>query len=295
MAEGNAAVHESVDVVGRAASEVTPAVLAALVGVDGLQVVQVGSGSIQCVGTRRPRWATVLGVFGLLFVGLGLLFFFVRRTDRCTITVVDGPRGAVVTLSGTLDEVAFGRVRAVLDPLGVAPGSPQLASVTPLPGPGVWSAPAVAPPDPGLTVPPLAPPVTAWIPPSVPSMPEAAADAERTVARSPAGLASDISLHFDDGTVVAVGDGIALGRDPSPIAGLRPVQIVDATMSLSKTHAAVRRANGVFWLEDLHSTNGTSVVPPTGPAVALTAGQPVLVAPGAIVQLGDRRVQVLAG
>lgn len=311
MAGGIEQLHESVDVVGRAASEVTPGLLGALASDGGLQVAQVGSGSIQCVRARRPTWATVVGLIGLPFLGLGVLFFFVRRTDRCTITVVDGPRGAVVTLSGFLDDQALVRARAALGS-GASGASRSPAStpvqgavaVQPGAGAGVLAAPC-PPPPPAHVPPPALPPAASisWSPPAPPPVGAAAvaaaADLERTVARTVVApkSAAGPRLRFDHGAVTDVVSSILIGRDPAATAGAplgaALLAVPDPTMSVSKTHLLLRVHDGRLWVEDLHSTNGTAILHPGGERVAALPGSPVVAPPGAVVEFGDCRAEVL--
>ncbi|WP_161923571.1 FHA domain-containing protein [Actinomyces sp. 432] len=53
-----------------------------------------------------------------------------------------------------------------------------------------------------------------------------------------------------------------VGRDPQNISDYPQatrVSLVDATRSISKTHAAVAPVPGGLWVTDLHSTNGTRI------------------------------------
>ena len=66
MASGRQAVHQTIEARGRAASAATAAIIAALGTDDGAQIIQSGPGTIHVVRTRRPTWARVLGIVGLL-------------------------------------------------------------------------------------------------------------------------------------------------------------------------------------------------------------------------------------
>lgn len=302
-------MHETVDVVGRASSEVVPGVLAALAGDGTLQVLQVAPGSIQCVRNRRPTWATVAGVVGLLFCGLGVLFFFVRRTEMCTITVVDGPRGAVVTLSGVLDEQVLLRIHGCFEPSGAAPAATPAMSLDPSLLPPLSSAgavPVVGAPPPAVVAPPPppAPPVAAPWTPSVGVAPTAVGpDADRTVARgalpSAPPAAVGFRVRFDHGAVAEVHAPILVGRDPAATAdgllGATLFAVPDPTMSVSKTHLVLRAHQGLLWVDDLNSTNGTAILHPNGERVAAAPGTPIAVGAGAVIEFGDRRAEVLAG
>jgi hypothetical protein len=84
--------------------------------------------------------------------------------------------------------------------------------------------------------------------PAVASEPEVRPTAERFV------------LQFSTGESVSViGSGI-LGRNPRPEPGEAIDHIVivtDPTRSVSKTHLEFGHENGVFWVSDRHSGNGT--------------------------------------
>lgn len=119
-----------------------------------------------------------------------------------------------------------------------------------------------------------------------------AEDLERTVARRPAG---SVLLAFDDGTQHhLVGTGV-LGRDPVPDAahvGAERIPVHDPGRSISKTHLALSVKAGAVLVEDLHSTNGTSVRSPEGVSTSVLPGAPLLVGPGSTIRFGDRSVVV---
>ena len=271
----------------------------------------MGSGSIQCAWSRRPTWATVVGSIGIVFAGLGLFLFLVRRTETCTVTVVDGPRGAHVTLSGNLEEAALRRVLAAVQGSpathggassapATLPGLDHLAARPQEPATGGWVAPVIgptvaSPPERPLTAPAAGLGVVHDAGPAHPGV-----DAERTVARPAAAPAPArrLRVRFDHGPVNEVLAPLLVGRDPAvtsdTLAGALLVAVPDPTMSVSKTHLLLSARDGRLWVEDLHSTNGTAVTHPSGERVVAAPGSPVALPPGAVVEFGRRRAEVLA-
>jgi predicted component of type VI protein secretion system len=71
-----------------------------------------------------------------------------------------------------------------------------------------------------------------------------------------------------------------------------PVRLDDAGLSVSKTHFAVGPDRDGAWIEDRHSTNGTTVLNGAGQRLSLTPGQRTLVASGALILFGDRQVEM---
>lgn len=101
-----------------------------------------------------------------------------------------------------------------------------------------------------------------------------------------------VRLLLDSGQRVDVTGFGLLGRSPSlgsedPAGQL--ITIDDPGMSLSKTHLAFGLdGSGGFWVQDRHSTNGTSVVGPSGQLVSCPAGVRQPVVPGSRVLAGRR-------
>jgi hypothetical protein len=101
---------------------------------------------------------------------------------------------------------------------------------------------------------------------------------------------SMLVLRWDDGTVLEVSAPTVVGRDPVGANGEVAVALDDPTMSLSKTHA--RLVPGLApTVEDLHSTNGVSIVR-DGASLAVAPGQPAALRPGDEVVCGTRRASV---
>jgi len=270
--------------------------LAALVGVEvtvGLVVWEARTGrtpgnlvcglrtarleSPYATGARRalPR-ALVLGA-GHLVAGLGQWVVLASaafdpsgrrqgwhdKAGRAVVVDVRGPR---------LPQVAAAPVARRVTP--VPAGAPAPAPVVPAPAPVVPAAVAT----PVLAAPVLAVPVV--VPPAVPVV---AAGTGRFV------------LTLDSGEVSVVHGPGLIGRAPRPRPGERCDHLVtvdDPQRSLSRTHARFGVDDGVFWVADAGSGNGTVVVAPDGTSVRAGSDRPVRVADGSTVQIGDRTFTV---
>lgn len=190
--------------------------------------------------------------------------------------------------------VASAPVSAAPAPVAPAPAqaAPAPAQAAPAPGPGPGPAPApgaasVAPsvepaPPPAPTAPPTPAPTGTWAPPTL--LPEAAS-------ASPAEPAA-ITLVLDTGDAVPVaGAGVLIGRAPAADDGLVPAPVLDRTMSVSKTHLAVRREGDALFVEDRGSTNGSALVRGGGER-QLAPGERVPVQDGDTIRFGDRHAEV---
>jgi hypothetical protein len=252
--------YRSLTAAGLGADAATRIALGALEARADLVVHLLAPGRISVARTRRPRWALVACVATVWLAGLGLLFLLVRRTDAGEVTVHDGPRGCVVTVPPLLDGAAAAALQAAL--LG---GS--------LPSPSGPAAP-VAPAAPAASEPPAA----------------VGDDLEgRTVARSALAAevpVSSVTLRFAAGTVsVAAGQAVVLGRDPASSDRADGRTVPGDGTTVSKSHLLVGFDGDVVTIEDLGSTNGSTVVR-DGAAEAVVAGAPVAVLPGDQVALG---------
>ncbi|MGV3759407.1 MAG: FHA domain-containing protein, partial [Actinomycetota bacterium] len=105
-------------------------------------------------------------------------------------------------------------------------------------------------------------------------------------------------LRFRAGeVVVAPGDAVVLGRDPSGTGAARAELVPGAgadadAATVSKSHLLVAFDGAVATVEDLGSTNGSTLVRDGG-AEALAPQAPVTLAPGDAVLLGAVRCEVL--
>lgn len=118
---------------------------------------------------------------------------------------------------------------------------------------------------------------------------------DRTVARpTPRSVPS---LLLDTGRRVDLGAAgtVLLGRDPQavpPWEGARTVAVDDPGFSVSKTHVAVVLDGTGVLVEDLGSTNGTTVETPDGALMTAGKGQRIRASVGDIVHVGQRRFTV---
>lgn len=198
------------------------------------------------------------------------LRFLRNRTDVCTITVVDAPLGAVVTTIGSLVPEARAAVEAAV--AGSAPAPAPRSDVTTI-RPRTPEAPAPSPdvtsvrPRPRVTE-PDAPPV------AVPM------------------------LRFDTGQVVRIGGTVVVvGRNPVALDSdsyPQLVSITDPSQTVSKTHFACGQDDRGVWVEDRHSTNGTSVADARGRRAVLLPGRRTRVPLDVTISFGDRSVALIS-
>jgi hypothetical protein len=283
MTRKHAQVHETTALVAVSPETAKDVVLSALRSGDGYQVAFGAGGSLVLSRSYRPRWATVVGIVTAIpMVGLGLLFLLVRRTESCTITIMDSPRGCSIIVDGQLSETVLARVRAALASRSVGPAQQAVVLGTYAPPPTEAAPPAPFPNlaqevfdnDLDLTV---ARPSRTWrdAPPPPPAAP--------------------LRLVLDSGEVIPVDQGVVVGRSPTTPHGgdrVRPVSVQDEGSSISKTHFCVRPVAGGVVVDDLHSTNGTSIRRADGTKQRLVPGHPEPAPIGSVVIFGDRHAEV---
>lgn len=99
-------------------------------------------------------------------------------------------------------------------------------------------------------------------------------------------------LRFADGAQQRLIGTIVLGRNPVPPPGVpaTPVSLNDPHRSVSKTHALLELRDGMPWLTDLHSSNGTTVTNEVGEAIVCEPGVALPLGDGWIVGLGEFNV-----
>lgn len=286
MATAGSSTHATIDVGGRSSVEVGRVVDEAVSAQGTYTLASAGHDTYQLVRSFRPTWAIALGVVGIPFLGLGVLVFLVRKTEVCTLKVVDGPTGAVLTVSGALLPTTLAALRQELhsssrtDPPAVRSA---LRVTAPAEIPAPEGAPAVGP---------------------VVASPDGSAsepDFEHTVHRASSRSAQGgraYWLRLPEGRMVALTGTTLLGRDPTPLPGdvaSTLVPLADPSMRVSKTHLALRVMGGALQAQDLHSTNGTVISEPSGGRVALSGGESAPVRPGAFLELGGVRIEVGVG
>lgn len=126
-----------------------------------------------------------------------------------------------------------------------------------------------------------------WSPPSL--------MAEREAPSASASVPVAASLVIDTGETVTVGtEGAVIGRSPRTAgedAAASPIAVPDTTMSVSKTHVALRWQDGSLVAVDLGSTNGSSVLR-GGAESELTPGVGMPLRSGDTLRFGDRHATI---
>jgi hypothetical protein len=100
-------------------------------------------------------------------------------------------------------------------------------------------------------------------------------------------------LH--DGRLLPLATATVLGRNPVAPTGshANAIPVDDPNRSVSKTHALLELRDGLPWVTDLHSTNGTTLTNEVGEAVLCEPGTPVPVGDGWLVGLGEYSVSIV--
>lgn len=225
-----------------------------------------------------------------------------KRTESVVVTVFSDRTGTKARIVGPLDDVVIERLRhsasghgqQTLPPGAGATASPDVPATIPS-APPVQPAPppSVAPAPAATAAPHQVEPGAAWWQPSA-SAPTPTSDIEdRTVARSslrpPAGGAM---LVLPGGRSVQLDRPVVVGRNPDPSRGpAMAVAVAIPDPSISKTHAAIDVVEGVAWVTDLHSTNGTRIEA-NGASAPCTPGQRRRVDAGSTIVAGDVRLHV---
>lgn len=214
------------------------------------------------------------------------LRFLRNRTDVCTITVVDAPLGVVVTTIGSLMPEARAAVEAAVAGTTPAPAPLRPSDVT-----------TNRPPTPETPMRPSD--VTSVRPHRVVSPPDAATvvpppTADRSVTPPAQERVAPAMLRFDTGQVVRIGGTVVVvGRNPVALDSDQDPQLVsiaDPSQTVSKTHFACGQDDQGVWLEDRHSTNGTSVSDVRGRRAVLSPARRTRVPVDVTITFGDRHV-----
>jgi uncharacterized RDD family membrane protein YckC len=217
------------------------------------------------------------------------------RVGRCL--VVDARHGL-----DPFDGKALRHARRRLEaaPRAERPALPSLASDravderTFIPAARSSSGVVAAPPATG----PNAAPATVASPPATVASPPPPVVPAPTVVPAPdePGSPASATLAFGDGARVAASGTTLLGRDPAAAgddpAGTVLLPLADASMGLSKTHAAVTVDVHGVRVTDRWSSNGTTVVGADGRTLALEPGVPTRVPPGSTVRIGGVEFRV---
>ncbi|GAA1055989.1 hypothetical protein GCM10017608_13550 [Agromyces luteolus] len=229
-------------------------------------------------GRRGRSWLDRIGRCWLVDARNGLDPFDAKALRHARRRVESEPLAQRATLPSLasergIDERTF--IPAARSSSGVVAAAPSLAGV-PDAGAGGWT-----PPPLGAA--------------SVAASPTPALDARPGPATAPAPA---VTLVFADGARIAASGTTLLGRGPAR-ADADPVDVAlvplaDASMGLSKTHAAVEVDARGIRVTDRWSSNGTSVVDAAGVERDLEPGVPCAVAPGTAVRLGGLEFRIEA-
>ncbi len=268
---------------------------------QGFAVAASGPNRFRFAKTFRPTWANVLTLVLAPFMGLGLLFLLVKRTEACEAILIEDRAGVRINLSGDVspalfvaihEELSSGESTAIPVPMPTAFAPQAVLPLAPAPTNAPYPAPIgasfstpsfTAPDDRTMTVAQLA---AMRLPESDRTMTVAQMAAMRTTVAP--------SLRFIDGRMVPVGAGLVLGRNPDADAQLPSAQLVPVNdPSLSKTHASFGPTSRGIWVQDHHSTNGTSVQL-EGSTTMCQPGARVEVPIGGAVVLGEVHLAVVA-
>lgn len=222
--------YRSLTAAGLGTEATTGIIESAIRARGGVEVHAVGPGRLSVSRTRRPTWAVIACAGTVWIGGLGLLFLLVTETESGEVGVVEGPRGASVTLPPLLDGSTVQAIEAALR-ADATPGADAARPATPrdddLEGRTVARdrSAAVATPS----TPPIAP--------------------------------TRVALRFDGAALtVEPGRPVVLGRDPSPTAGGAAWRVPGDATTVSKSHLLVAFDGATLTVEDLGSTNGSTVV-----------------------------------
>lgn len=258
-------------------------------------------------GTARARAGQVAGAFGVdllalaAFVGLTVAAATASQPD---LTILAGLALAGFVVGQLLSWSRTGRslgywatgVRQVTASDSAPPGLARALGAN-------WLADvrhARDPVDPEITVPLLPPvaPVSVPTTASAASAPSVAGPVAATPGDSaeaaPSAQSTSRALLVVDGRVSgAIGDGVVIGRNPTPTGSERAVSVADLQRQISKVHLALQMdENGRVWVIDRQSTNGSTITRADGTPESLDPAKPVELTLGDVVQFGSHTVSV---
>lgn len=103
-------------------------------------------------------------------------------------------------------------------------------------------------------------------------------------------------LVFDSGDEVVLDRPLLVGRNPeTDAAGTAVHALPDLSRSLSRTHALFDWRDGLLWVTDLNTTNGSAIVDADGGVRPLVPGLRTAASIGWRVELGERSLEILPG
>jgi hypothetical protein len=115
---------------------------------------------------------------------------------------------------------------------------------------------------------------------------------------APAPVAAPLNsprLVLPDGAVLALTNGLIVGRDPQEQDGYgvtARARLHDVERSVSKTHAILGLSEGRIWVIDLNSTNGTVMIAADGTETLCTPEVATPLPPKTDLRFGEYRVSV---
>ncbi len=102
---------------GKSRVEIIAGVTAAAGTLHGYTTTAPAQSTVMLTWRHRPTWAIILGIFGLVFLLLGALFFLVKDTDTITLTAIDDPAGVKVSAVGSGSQEMVEFLQGFLDPV----------------------------------------------------------------------------------------------------------------------------------------------------------------------------------
>lgn len=103
-------------------------------------------------------------------------------------------------------------------------------------------------------------------------------------------------LEHPDGVVIPLSGPVVLGRNPTPPPSAPEASrlpLNDPNRSVSKTHALLELREGLPWITDLNSTNGTTLANDIGEATLCVPGDAIPVGDGWQLGLGEYTVRLV--
>ncbi len=184
-------------------------------------------------------------------------------------------------------------------PSAITPASTAVPGSAPAPAPisapAAPPAPASAPAPAAASAPAVAPAPPPAVAVSSPAESSLEPDTENTRLVPRGSTGARFVLQFSTGeSYTVLGSGI-IGRNPSPEPGEAVdhiVTIVDPGRSVSKSHLEFGQDNGVFWVSDRHSGNGSIIREPGSEPRYCEPGRRYRVVRGTRIDIGEQFVVV---
>lgn len=99
-------------------------------------------------------------------------------------------------------------------------------------------------------------------------------------------------LMFDDGRELDLDAPVVVGRNPSAESGEHTMVVGADGTSVSKAHLRITAADGLVWVSDLASTNGTAILTVDGTEIVVPPNGRVQLGEGQVVAFGDHRLRL---